>query len=103
MGGRKETLYGLSGLGDLITTCFSPKSRNRSVGQLLGEGKNIRSILKNMHAVAEGVVTAKAVYRLSKAKKIPMPIVTEVYKIITMGKNPRKAMADLMGRGLKSE
>ncbi len=103
MGGRRETFYGLSGLGDLVTTCFSPSSRNRTVGEQLGKGKSIKSILKGMHAVAEGVVTAKAVYHLSKAKRIPMPIVTEVYHIITAGKNPRKAMADLMGRGVKAE
>ncbi len=103
LGGRKETFYGLTGLGDLATTCFSPNSRNRMVGQRLGEGKSIQSILKNMHAVAEGIVTAKAVYKLSKARNIPMPIVSEVYKIIAMGKNPRKAMADLMGRDIRSE
>ena len=69
----------------------------------MGEGKSIRAVLKGMNAVAEGVVTAKAVYRLSRAKNIPMPIVTEVYKIIAMNKNPRKAMADLMGRRPKPE
>ena len=103
MGGRKETFYGLTGVGDLITTCFSPNSRNRTVGQQLGEGKSIHTVLKGMNAVAEGIVTAKAVYRLSKAKNIPMPIVTEVYKIIVLNKNPRKAMADLMARSPKSE
>ncbi len=103
MGGRIETFYGLSGLGDLTTTCFSPNSRNRMVGQKLGEGKSIRAVLKGMNAVAEGIVTAKAVYRLSKARNIPMPIVTEVYKIIVLNKNPRKAMADLMGRSPKPE
>jgi glycerol-3-phosphate dehydrogenase (NAD(P)+) len=103
MGGRIETFYGLSGLGDLATTCFSPNSRNRMVGQQLGEGKSIRAVLKGMSAVAEGIITAKAVYRLSKSRNIPMPIVTEVYKIIAMNKNPRKAMADLMGRSPKPE
>ncbi len=103
MGGRIETFYGLSGLGDLATTCFSPNSRNRMVGQQLGEGKSIRTVLKGMSAVAEGIVTAKAVYRLSKSRNIPMPIVTEVYKIVVLNKNPRKAMADLMGRARKPE
>lgn len=103
MGGRIKTFYGLSGLGDLATTCFNPNSRNRMVGQQLGEGKSIRAVLKGMNAVAEGVVTAKAVYRLSKTKNIPMPIVTEVYKIIVLNKDPRRAMADLMGRAPKPE
>ncbi|MBI4309016.1 MAG: NAD(P)-dependent glycerol-3-phosphate dehydrogenase [Candidatus Omnitrophica bacterium] len=103
LGGRKETFYGLSGLGDLATTCFSPSSRNRTVGEALGRGKGIKSILGKMHAIAEGVVTAKAVYRLSRARKIPMPIVEQVYKIIFQRKNPRKAMADLMGRQVKAE
>ncbi len=103
MGGRIETFYGLSGLGDLATTCFSPNSRNRMVGQKLGEGKSIHAVLKGMSAVAEGIVTAKAVYRLSKSRNIPMPIVAEVYKIIVLNKNPRKAMADLMGRAPKPE
>jgi glycerol-3-phosphate dehydrogenase (NAD(P)+) len=103
MGARKETFYGLAGLGDLITTCFSPNSRNRTVGEALGKGKSIKSVLGGMHMVAEGVVSAKAVYRLSKAKKIPMPLVEEVYKIIFEAKNPKKAMSDLMGRTPKQE
>ncbi len=103
LGGKKETFYGLTGLGDLATTCFSPNSRNRTVGEAIGKGKSIKSILSGMHAVAEGVVTAKAVYRLSLKKKIPMPIVTEVYKILFLRKGPRKAMLDLMGRRLNAE
>lgn len=103
MGGKKETFYGLTGLGDLATTCFSPNSRNRTVGEALGRGQSIKSVLGGMHMVAEGVVTAKAVYSLSRKRKIPMPIVEQVYKIVFEGKNPRKAMADLMGRQVRSE
>lgn len=103
LGGRRDTFYGLTGLGDLATTCFSPSSRNRSVGEELGRGKSLKAILSKMHMVAEGVVTAKAVYRLSRDKGIPMPIVEQVYKIIFERKNPRKAMLDLMARDLKSE
>jgi len=103
LGGRKETFYGLAGLGDLATTCFSPSSRNRTVGEALGKGKSVRTVLGNMHMVAEGVVTAKAVYRLSRKRRIPMPITEQVYKIIFEAKNPRKAMADLMGRQVKAE
>ncbi len=103
LGARRETFYGLTGLGDLVTTCFSPSSRNRRVGEALGRGKKIKDILGGMHAVAEGVVTAKAVYHLSRQMKIPLPIVTEVYKIIFENKTARLAMKDLMGRSLKSE
>lgn len=103
LGGKKETFYGLAGLGDLATTCFSPNSRNRTVGEQLGRGKKIRQILGGMNAVAEGVITAKAVYRLSQRSKIPMPIVTEVYKILFANKGVRQAMSDLMSRSLKSE
>jgi glycerol-3-phosphate dehydrogenase (NAD(P)+) len=103
LGGKPQTFYGLTGLGDLATTCFSPNSRNRTVGEALGKGKSVKAVLGSMHMVAEGVVTAKAVYRLSRTRKIPMPIVEQVYKIVFEGKNPRKAMADLMGRTLKAE
>jgi glycerol-3-phosphate dehydrogenase (NAD(P)+) len=103
LGGRRETFYGLAGLGDLATTCFSPNSRNRTVGEALGRGRKIKDILGGMNAVAEGVVTAKAVYLLAQKKKIAMPIVTEVYKIIFENKSLARAMKDLMGRSLKSE
>jgi glycerol-3-phosphate dehydrogenase (NAD(P)+) len=73
------------------------------VGEALGRGKKIKDILGGMNAVAEGVVTARAVYHLARAKKIPMPIVTEVYRIIFENKTAARAMKDLMGRSLKSE
>jgi glycerol-3-phosphate dehydrogenase (NAD(P)+) len=103
LGCRRETFYGLAGLGDLATTCFSPNSRNRMVGQALGQGQKIKTILDRMDAVAEGVVTTRAVYHLARKKKIAMPIVNEVYKIIFENKAVLRAMVDLMGRSLKSE
>ncbi|MBF0571886.1 MAG: NAD(P)-dependent glycerol-3-phosphate dehydrogenase [Candidatus Omnitrophica bacterium] len=103
LGGQRQTFYGLAGLGDLATTCFSPNSRNRTVGEALGRGEKINTILGGMNAVAEGVLTSKAVYYLAQKKKIAMPIVTEVYKIIFKNKSPGRAMKDLMGRSLKSE
>ena len=103
LGGKKETFYGLIGLGDLVTTCVSPQSRNRSVGESLGRGHKIKSVLGPMPMVAEGVVTSKAVYRLSRKMRIPMPIAEQVYKIIFEGKNPRQAMADLMTRLPRTE
>ena len=103
LGARRETFYGLTGLGDLVTTCFSPNSRNRTVGEALGRGQKIKDVLGGMNAVAEGVVTARAVYHLGRKMKIAMPIVTEVYKIIFENKSANRAMKDLMGRSLKSE
>ena len=103
MGAKKETFYGLTGLGDLVTTCVSPQSRNRSVGEALGKGKKIDKILGDMSMVAEGVVTSKAVYNLSRKLKISMPITEQVYKIIFKGKNVSKAMQELMTRQPKSE
>lgn len=103
LGGKEKTFYGLTGLGDLVTTCFSPQSRNRSVGEQLGQGKTIDQILASMDMVAEGVETAKGVYKLSLKHKIPMPIVTEVYQIVCKNKKPQDAMSDLMNRKVTSE
>ncbi|MDO8581187.1 MAG: NAD(P)H-dependent glycerol-3-phosphate dehydrogenase [Candidatus Omnitrophota bacterium] len=103
MGANVDTFYGLSGLGDLTTTCFSPRSRNRTVGEQLGKGKNIRQILSHMEMVAEGVATVKAVVQLSRKYRIPMPISTEVYNIIYKKKKAKQALADLMTRQTKPE
>ncbi len=103
LGGKKETFYGLTGLGDLVTTCVSPQSRNRSVGEALGKGKKIKDILGPMAMVAEGVITSKAVHCLSRKLKISMPIVEQVYKIIYEGQDSHKAMSDLMTRQPKAE
>ena len=103
LGTKTKTFFGLSSLGDLVTTCFSPSSRNRSVGEALGSGQSIRSILSSMKMVAEGVETVKATYQLSRKLKISMPITTEIYNIIYKGKKPSRAVNDLMNRQLKSE
>lgn len=103
LGARVETFAGLTGLGDLVTTCFSPQSRNRHVGEQLGLGKPIKQIVASMEMVAEGVETAKAVYRLSRKYRVPMPITEEVYRLLYKNKKPGEAMADLMNRKAKSE
>jgi glycerol-3-phosphate dehydrogenase (NAD(P)+) len=103
MGAKTATFAGLAGMGDLITTCFSTHSRNRSVGEQLGKGYDINTILKNMTMVAEGVETAKAAQKLSRIKDIETPIISEVYNIIYKRKPPQKAVSDLMTRTLKSE
>jgi glycerol-3-phosphate dehydrogenase (NAD(P)+) len=103
LGAHQHTFFGLSGLGDLATTCFSPQSRNRQVGEALGRGKTMAKILASTEMVAEGVPTVKAVYKLSQKHGVSMPITTEVFRIIYQKKNPRDAVKDLMARKLKSE
>lgn len=103
LGAQRQTFYGLSGLGDMVTTCFSPRSRNRSVGEQLGGGKSIARITQAMEMVAEGVTTVKAIFILSKKLNVSMPITREVYNIIYQRKNPLTAVKDLMTRELTSE
>ncbi|MCM8819200.1 MAG: NAD(P)-dependent glycerol-3-phosphate dehydrogenase [Candidatus Omnitrophica bacterium] len=100
---KKDVFFGISGIGDLCTTCFSKFSRNRTVGEEIGRGIPLKQVLKNMEMVAEGVNTTKAVYNLAKKYKIDMPITTEVYKILYLNKSPKEAVYDLMSRPLKAE
>jgi len=103
MGAKEDTFFGLSGIGDLVVTCESKHSRNRSVGDQLGQGKKIDEILKGMEMVAEGVKTAKSAHDLSKKYKVEMPITNEIYELIYSGKDPKQSINDLMTRKLRSE
>lgn len=103
LGARDSTFFGLSGIGDLVVTCASIHSRNRSVGEQLGRGKKISEILKGMEMVAEGVKTSLSAYKLSKKYRVDMPITAEVYKIVYEDKSPYDSVRDLMNRALKSE
>ena len=103
LGGREETFRGLAGVGDVITTCFSPFGRNRSVGERIGRGEPLESILAGMVNVAEGVPTTRSVREMAAARGIPMPITDEVYSILFEGKPPRAAVSDLMLRDPKGE
>lgn len=103
MGAKAETFFGLSGLGDMITTCFSPKSRNRWVGEEIGRGKSLEEILEKMEMVAEGVYTVRAVYNFSKLYNINMPITEKVYEVLYRGKDPKEAVSELMRREPKHE
>lgn len=103
LGARSRTFAGLTGLGDLVTTCFSPRSRNRSVGEQLGRGRSIAGILKDMTMVAEGVETCRAIDRLARSHHIEVPITHEVYRIIYHHKKPLTAVQHLMKRSVKSE
>ena len=103
LGAHDSTFFGLSGIGDLVVTCASTHSRNRSVGEQLGRGKKIAEILKGMEMVAEGVKTSLSAYKLSKKYRVEMPITTEIYRIIYEDKSPYDSVRDLMNRALKSE
>ena len=103
MGAAPETFYGLAGIGDLIATCGSQHSRNRKVGELLGQGRSLEEIQNTMQAVAEGVFTAKSIQSIAVQKNIDMPIAAAVYSILFEGKSPRQATLDLMKRPLKEE
>lgn len=103
LGGKTETFFGLSGVGDLIVTATSKHSRNRQVGEWIGNGLSLEQITQKMSMVAEGVETAKAIKSLARKKKIEMPICSEVYKIIFEDKNSLLAMNELMTRELTSE
>jgi len=99
----ESAFLGISGIGDLCTTCFSNSSRNRFVGEQVAVGKTLKEVLKNMKMVAEGVTTVKSVYNLSKKHKIDMPITKEIYFILYKNKSPKVAVKDLMCRPLKDE
>lgn len=103
MGAKMETFFGLSGIGDLIVTCSSKHSRNRYIGEQLGLGKNLKTVLNEMKMVAEGVMTTTAAYELARKEKIDLPIVEAVYQILFEGKSPKEATKLLMNRPLKKE
>ncbi|BBE31291.1 glycerol-3-phosphate dehydrogenase [NAD(P)+] [Tepiditoga spiralis] len=103
LGGKKETIMGLAGIGDLIVTCTSQHSRNRHVGEFIGKGYSLENILNDLKMVAEGVYTAKALYNNFKKEQIEMPIAEKVYKVLYEKINPKEAIEDLMNRKLKSE
>ena len=103
MGAQRSTFSGLTGLGDLITTCISPYGRNRWVGEQIGKGRKLQEILENMAQIAEGVWTTKSVMALSNKFKVEMPIAKEIYNILFTNKNPLEAVSTLMMRTPKSE
>lgn len=103
LGARKETFFGLAGVGDLVLTCTGELSRNHRVGHELGKGRTLREILAGMRMVAEGVHTTVAARRISRALGVEMPISEQIYQVLYRGKPPGKAVEDLMSRTLKPE
>ena len=102
-GGRPETFAGLAGLGDVVTTCYSPFGRNRAVGLAIGRGQRLAEVVSGMSAVAEGVYTTRSVHAQAKAMGIEMPITSEVHAILFEDKPPREAVSDLLLREPKVE
>ena len=103
LGANERTFTGLSGIGDLIVTCASQHSRNRHVGEKLGQGMSLEAILAEMVMVAEGVPTVKAVHEKAMEIGVNMPILEAVYKTIYEDANARKMVEELMVRDLKEE
>jgi len=103
IGANPHTLAGLSGLGDLVLTCTGDLSRNRTVGLKIGRGMSLDEITSSMNMVAEGIKTARAAYELGKKMDVALPITNQVYHVLYNGKDPKKAVRELMTRELKVE
>ena len=103
LGGDRRTFFGLSGLGDLMTTCYSPSSRNRTFGERIGRGERPQDVIASTAQVAEGVKSAAPVHDLAKRHGLTIPISEEVHRILSEGRDPRASLEALMLRGKKDE
>jgi len=103
LGAKPTTFYGLAGVGDVVTTCYSRFGRNRAVGERIGRGESLERILADMVNVAEGVPTTRSVHALARRRGVEMPITAELYQILFQGKPPRSAVVDLMLRSPRVE
>lgn len=102
-GAQADTFTGLSGLGDLMVTCFSRHSRNRAFGERIGRGEKAAAIAASMQAVAEGYPTARSAWQLARKHNVTTPILDEVHAMLYDDKDVRRAVKDLMSRNLKAE
>jgi glycerol-3-phosphate dehydrogenase (NAD(P)+) len=103
MGGDARTFQGLSGVGDLMATCFSRHSRNRRLGEQLGQGRSLDEITRGMKTVAEGIPTSRSAYECARRLGIETPIIDQVYAVLHEAKAPLQALQELLGRDQKSE
>jgi glycerol-3-phosphate dehydrogenase (NAD(P)+) len=103
MGARQQTFAGLTGLGDLVTTCISPKGRNRSFGERIGKGQAVRQAQNATESVVEGIATCESVVALARQFNVEMPITQAVHEVLFKDKPVQTAIADLMQRKLKAE
>jgi len=102
-GAKPQTFAGLTGLGDLVTTCISPKGRNRSFGERIGKGQTVEQAQRATESVVEGIATCKSVVALATRHDVEMPITQAVYEVLFENKPVQTAIADLMKRKLKAE
>ncbi|MFO1489615.1 MAG: NAD(P)H-dependent glycerol-3-phosphate dehydrogenase [Kiritimatiellia bacterium] len=103
LGAKPATFYGLSGMGDLIVTCGGRRSRNRSVGERIGQGETLDRIQASMQMIAEGVPNAITAQALARHRGVDTPIIDEVNRVLYEGKSPRQALIDLLSRDPKPE
>ncbi len=103
MGGDMLTFFGLTGMGDLFVTCMSPHSRNRLLGEKIGQGKTAAKALSEMTMVAEGMKAAPSAFALAQKLKLDCPLIQEIYKILYKGKDPKTSLHDLMHRQTQTE
>jgi glycerol-3-phosphate dehydrogenase (NAD(P)+) len=103
LGGRRETFYGLSGMGDLVVTCFSRLSRNRGLGERLGRGESLQEITAGMSGIAEGVPTTRSAFECARKAGVSTPIIDQVYAMLFERKPPRTALVELMSRDRRAE
>ncbi len=103
MGANTQTFFGVAGMGDLVTTCFSPEGRNRACGEALGKGEKIKAYLDRSRFVVEGVATTKSVMDLAARYRVEMPITRAVHDVLFEDLDPVRAISELMSRELRDE
>ena len=103
LGGKKESIFGLSGVGDILLTCNSEMSRNFTLGKAIGQGNNLKEIINNKNTIAEGYFTTKAIYNLVKSKNVEAPILNSIYDILYKNANPKDEAKSLLKRPLKNK
>ena len=103
MGAKQETFFGIAGVGDLATTCFSPEGRNRTLGEQIGKGVSLAAALATTKSVVEGVETCKSLRSLAQKYNVEMPIADAVYRVLFENLPPTQAIRDLMSRSVKVE
>ena len=103
LGAHRATFFGLAGVGDLIATCTSPLSRNRSAGYALARGKTLEEITGGTRMVIEGINATPVVRELARTHQVEMPIIEQLYQVLFQGKDVKRAIEDLMKRTLKKE
>lgn len=103
MGGRAETFYGLSGVGDLVATCYSAHSRNHRVGLLLGQGQPLEQILSSTRMIAEGVMNTVSLYQAARARGVRTPLLDEIHSVLHGGKSAHEGMKALLSRDPRPE